>query len=107
MDYVAMWLVQVTDPVTIEPSITGVFSELLKTAPHTVAVLIVVWFFLKFIKDAREENERRHDERNEKICEFHEAQTETMKGIATDCKEVIRDNTAAMRENSAALGRAK
>lgn len=101
------WIAQTPDPAVVAPGMMAVLTSLVASSPAAVAVLIVVFVFLRFIKDAREENERRHDERNEKICEFHEAQTETMKGIATDCKEVIRDNTAAMRENSAALGRAK
>lgn len=98
------WIAQATEPA---PGMMTVLTSLVASSPAAVAVLIVVFVFLRFIKDAREENERRHDERNEKICEFHQTQTETMKGIASDCKDVIKDNTAAMRENSAALGRAK
>ena len=79
--------------------------ELLTTAaasvPALVVVVLLVIYFLKHLTAL----EKRHDDRDHRAHVFCETQTETMKGIAGDCKEVMRDNSQAIRENSQALGK--
>lgn len=63
-------------------------------SPAAVAVIIVVVIFLRHIQCGKREDR-----------EYRETQSETMKELVNDCKLVIKDNTQAMKENTAALAR--
>lgn len=80
-------------------------TSLAGASPIGVLMIIVIWLFLKHLNEQREQSEKRHDERHQHVISFTSAQTERMEEVVGQCKEVIKDNTLAMRENSAALGR--
>ncbi len=63
-------------------------------SPAAVAVIIVVFIFLRHIQEGKLEDR-----------EYRETQSEALKELVTDCKLVIKDNTQAMKENTAALAR--
>ena len=74
-----------------------VLLKLADQAPSVVALMIVVWFFLNYMKDMS----IRHAETAQKLTEeFHRAH----KVVADESTIVISRNTIAIDRNTEALG---
>lgn len=89
------------------PDVYSVFVQAAGQVPALVVLVVLVIFTLKHMASSEARHDARdakQDQRDAATRTFCETQTDTMREIATDCKEVIKDNSNAMRENSKALG---
>lgn len=73
---------------------------LLGASPPAVAVIICVILFLK-------QMEKKETQTAETFVALNKEHRDELKTVVSNCTDVIRDNTSALRENAAALARFK
>lgn len=74
-----------------------VFLEVAKQTPNIVALMIVVWFFLDYMK-------HRDESHAEVMRQIGESCHAFQKEISTEAAQALNKNTMALERNSEALG---